>query len=216
MSKLLEEPRQVAVETNEAEAVPVVFNGFPRIALRPFAELSDNDFLALCRQNEDLQFEKSANGELIIMPPTGGITGNRNLRLIVQVGTWIEQTQKGIGFDSSTMFRLPNGALRSPDVAWISTERWQQLTPQEQAGIVPLCPDFVIELRSRSDSLSYLQNKMREYVAGGAQLGLLIDAQAKQVFIYRPQQAVETLDSPSEISCEPLLPNLKLNLTAMR
>lgn len=217
MSKLLEEPtlKTSTPENTASEIEPTIFNGFPHVALPPLVNLSDEDFLELCHLNQDLQFEKSANGELIIMPPTGGLTGNRNLELIVEVGTWIRKTKNGIGFDSSTLFRLPNGAIRSPDVAWISTERWRQLTADEREGIVPLCPDFVIELRSPTDSLKQLQAKMREYIAGGTRLGLLIDAKTKRVHIYRPQQAVETLENPSEISCDPELPDLKINLNAI-
>ena len=217
MSKLLEEPMSITStpEDIRAEIAPTIFDGFPRVALPPLISFSDEDFLELCRLNQDLQFEQSANGEIIIMPPTGGITGNRNLRLIGQVYVWIEQSKNGIGFDSSTLFRLPNGAIRSPDVAWISTDRWQQLTADEREGIVPLCPDFVIELRSPTDSLKQLQAKMREYIANGAQLGLLIDAKAKQVHVYRPQQAVATLDNPPEVSCEPLLSSFTLNLSAI-
>ncbi|EDZ95332.1 MAG: Uma2 family endonuclease [Limnospira sp. PMC 1291.21] len=173
--------------------------------------LDDEQFFQLCQDNRDLQFERNANGTLIIMPPTGGETGHRNFELCLELGLWNRQTQGGIAFDSSTGFKLPNGANRSPDAAWIPLERWEGLTAEEKQGFLPLCPDFVVELRSPSDSLTQLQEKMQEYVENGTRLGWLIDPSSRIVHIYRPQQPVEVVNSPPELSGEGVLPGLILN-----
>lgn len=174
-------------------------------------QLDDEQFFQLCQDNRDLQFERNANGTLIIMPPTGGETGRRNLELAVELGVWNRQTQLGIAFDSSTGFKLPNGANRSPDVAWIPRERWEGLTAEEKQGFLPLCPDFVVELRSRTDSLPTLQEKMQEYIENGTRLAWLIDPSSQTVQIYRPQQPVEVVNSPSQLSGEDVLPGFVLN-----
>ena len=141
------------------------------------------------------------------MSPTGGITGNRNADMTFQLQAWNCQTQLGKVFDSSTGFKLPNGANRSPDTAWISLERWQTLTLAEQERFIPLCPDFVVELCSTCDALSVLQQKMQEYQVNGARLGWLIDPKRKVVEIYRPDDTVEMLQSPQTLSGEDVLPN---------
>lgn len=146
------------------------------------------------------------------MPPAGGRTGNRNFSLIGQFGNWETNNRTGCGFDSSTVFRLPNGAKRSPDLAWVSNERWAALTAEEQEKFPPFCPDFVVELRSRTDSLADLQEKMVEYRDNGAQLGWLIDPQERKVHIYRPGQEVTVLDDPDEISGAPELSGFTLRL----
>ncbi len=174
-------------------------------------QLDDEQFFQLCQDNRDLQFERNANGTLIIMPPTGGETGRRNLELAVELGVWNRQTQLGIAFDSSTGFKLPNGANRSPDVAWIPRERWEGLTAEEKQGFLPLCPDFVVELRSRTDSLPTLQEKMQEYIENGTRLAWLINPSSQTVQIYRPQQPVEVVNSPSQLSGEDVLPGFVLN-----
>ena len=185
---------------------------------RPFildihsVNLSDEQFLRLGNDNEFLRLELTARGELVIMPGTGGKTGLVNANLTCQVTSWERYFRRGVSFDSSTMFCLPNGAKRSPDVAWLKSERWNALTEQEQEGIVPLCPDFVLELRSSPDSLSFLQEKMEEYVANGAQLGLLIDLPSKQVYLYRPNRVVEMLDAPASVNGDPLMPEFFLDL----
>ena len=146
-------------------------------------------------------------------PPTGGESGSRNLSISVQFGNWCEANEDlGEGFDSSTGFILPNGARRSPDASWVSRTRWEALTAQERKGFVPLCPDFLVELRSASDSLSTLQEKMREYRENGARLGWLIDPQNRRVEIYRQQNEVEILIDPAELSGEDVLPGFVLNL----
>ena len=187
---------------------------------RPFAvaldfhsvTLNDEQFYQLCRDNEGLRLELTADGELIIMAPTGGTTGSRNSRIIARLTVWAEKDGTGVSFDSSTMFNLPNGAKRSPDAAWITSQRWDSLTELEREAFVPLCPDFVVELRSPSDTFSFLQEKMREYIENGARLGLLIDPNAKQVYVYRPDQATECLTDPQDISCEPVLPGFVLSM----
>ena len=175
-------------------------------------QLSDRQFQRLCRDNRDLRFELTAKGELIIMPPTGALTGWRNAKLTYRLTAWAEADGTGVTFDSSTGFTLPNGAKRSPDASWIKCERWEALTEKERQGFAPLCPDFVVELRSPEDSLSALQEKMVEYQESGAQLGLLIDPKAKRVYVYRPEQTVEVLENPEAVSCEPLLPLFALSL----
>ena len=212
MSKLLEEPRIEAVESGDLFAPDEMISPVV-LRLRPLVNLSDDDFLELCSLNEGLVFEQNADGELIIMPPTGGITGHKNLKLSQQLANWSDLNGTGVGFDSSTMFRLPNGAKRSPDSAWVANERWNELSAKQQEGIAPICPDFALELRSRTDTLKGLQAKMREYIENGARLGLLVDRRARRVYVYRPQREVEVLDNPVEVSCSPELPGFKLDLT---
>lgn len=176
-------------------------------------QVTPEQFEALVVANDDLRLERTAQGELIVNPPTGGESGQRNFSLTTQLGNWLEAHEElGAGFDSSTGFRLPNGAIRSPDAAWISRERWECLTPAQRKGFVPLCPDFVVELRSESDNLSKLQEKMREYMANGTKLGWLIDPQNRRVEIYRLGQEIEILENPPYVSGENLLPNFLLNL----
>ncbi|MGK7943338.1 MAG: Uma2 family endonuclease, partial [Microcystaceae cyanobacterium] len=148
--------------------------------------LTDEQFYQLCQVNETWRLELTAKGELIIMPPLGGKSGQREANLITDVTNWNRQTQLGIVFSSSTVFRLPNGGKRSPDVAWVSLDRWNGLTEEEQEKFPPLCPDFVIELRSKTDQLKDLQDKMLEYLDAGLRLGWLINPQQQQVEIYRP------------------------------
>jgi Uma2 family endonuclease len=182
------------------------------LCLAPAIEMTDQQFFALCQLNRDLRIERTSQGDLVIMPPTGGETGRMNFELTGLFGQWVRADGSGIGFDSSTGFSLPNGAIRSPDLAWIKRSRWQALTPQERREFPPLCPDFVVELRSPSDPLEHVQAKMREYLDNGAQLGWLIDPIERKVYIYRPQVAVECLDRPQTISGEPVLPGFVLDM----
>jgi Uma2 family endonuclease len=175
-------------------------------------DLTDDQFFQMCQKNRDYRFERTASGEILIMPPTGSDTGNRNFDLVVELGIWNKKTKLGKGFDSSTGFTLPNGAERSPDASWVKLERWNALTPEQQEKFAPICPDFVVELRSVSDSLKDLQDKMREYIENGAQLGWLIDRKNKRVEIYRPDKDVEILDNPTNLSGEHVLPGFVLNL----
>jgi Uma2 family endonuclease len=183
------------------------------LSLSPTLELTDDQFFELCQINRDLRFERTAKGELIIMAPVGGEGSNRSGRLTQQVGNWTDATtQDGVFFDSSGGFKLPNGADRSPDVAWVRRDRWDALTPEQKRKFPPLCPDFVVELRSESDSLETLQAKMQEYLDNGARLGWLIDPKTQQVEIYRPGQPVEILVKPETLSGEDVLPGFVLDL----
>lgn len=176
--------------------------------------LSDEQFYHLCQGNQDLRLERTATGKLGIMPPTGWGTGNRNLRLGQRLGNWADEDGTGLVFDSSTGFRLSNGAIRSPDVAWVRQDRLTALNPDPNQ-FLPLCPDFVIELHSANDVLSSLQTKMQEYLANGLQLGWLINPQDQQVEIYRPEQGVEVLQAPEVLSGESVLPHLQLSLVGI-
>ena len=174
--------------------------------------ITDEQFWQLCHQHQDLQFERTAEGELIIMSPTGGLTSDRNSEINLQLRLWNRHRKLGKVFDSSGGFKLPNGADRSPDAAWVKLSRWNSLTRQQQERFVPLCPDFVVELRSPSDAIKTIQNKMQEYLDNGAKLGWLIDPQRQVVEIYRPSQPVEILHSPNTVSGENILPGFSLDL----
>jgi len=174
--------------------------------------MTDDEFYEFCRLNADLDIELTSEGDLIIMPPTGGKTGARNAILGARLTMWTLENKDGKAFDSSTVFTLPNGAKRSPDFACVRNERWEALTEDEQEKFPPLCPDFVVELRSRTDILANLQRKMEEYMANGAQLGWLIDPLEHRVYVYHPNSAVEQLNAPQTISGEPLLRGLTLDL----
>ena len=175
-------------------------------------ELTDEQFFGLCQNHRDYRFERTASGELIIMPPTGSDTGRRNMGVGAQLYLWNRQNNVGVVFDSSSGFKLPNGADRSPDASWVRRERWEALTSEQQEKFAPLCPDFVVELRSPSDSLEKVREKMREYMDNGARLGWLINPQSKQVEIYRPDRDVEILQSPATLSGEDVLPGFVLDL----
>ena len=177
--------------------------------------LSDEQFYNLCKDNRDLRLELTASGELIIMPPTGSLTGWRNADLNYQLTAWSKRDGTGLTFDSSTGFSLPNGAKRSPDASWIRTERWQALTEQQQEGLAPICPDFVIELRSPDDSIPKLQDKMVEYLDNGARLGWLIDPKTRRVYVFRPGLPVECLENPESVSGDPVLPGFVLKMNGV-
>ncbi|MCL4831610.1 MAG: Uma2 family endonuclease [Caldilineaceae bacterium] len=174
--------------------------------------ISDQKFWQLCVANPELRLERTAEGEVIIMPPAFSDTGARNLDIAAQLWVWNQRTGLGRAFDSSAGFTLPNGAIRSPDAAWIRKERWEALTRQEQSRFASLCPDFVVELRSRSDDLADVRKKMLEYMENGARLGWLIDPLVQQVYIYRPGYALEVLDDPEIVSGDPILPGFILEL----
>ncbi|MBE9208099.1 Uma2 family endonuclease [Nostoc sp. LEGE 06077] len=179
--------------------------------LSPVIELTDEQFFKICQNNRDLRFERTAQGEIIIMPPTGWESGNRNSRLNQRLSNWAEVDSTGLVFDSSTGFILPNGATRSPDVSWVKKERILALNP-DPAKFLPMAPDFVVELRSATDSLERLQRKMQEYIDNGVRLGWLIDPQNQRVEIYRLGQEVEVLQSPGSLSGEDILPGFILDL----
>lgn len=178
----------------------------------PVARLTDEQFYQLCQANRDLRFELTAEGELIIMPPTGGETGKRNSDINLDLAMWNRQNKSGIVFDSSTGFILPNSAKRSPNAAWIPIHKWNSLTSEQKQKFLPLCPDFVIELSSPTDSLKTLQDKMQEYMNNGTRLGWLINPKDKQVEVYRQNRAVEVLNFPNTLSGEDILPGFTLNL----
>jgi len=175
--------------------------------------VTQEQFAALAAANRDLKLERTAQGELIVNPPTGWETGRRNWSISGELYLWWRNAgEPGEAFDSSTGFILPNGATRAPDASWVSQERWQVLTPEQKGTFANICPDFVVELRSSSDTLKSLQDKMREYLDNGAKLGWLIDPQQRRVEIYRPSKNVEVLENPAELSGEEVLPGFVLNL----
>ncbi|MGB3649833.1 MAG: Uma2 family endonuclease [Rivularia sp. (in: cyanobacteria)] len=180
--------------------------------LNPIIKLTPEQFYQLCETNPELKLERNAQGELIVMPPTGGETGRSNVNLIFQVAKWNEEKQLGEVFDSSTGFTLPSGADRSPDVSWVEKSRWDALTNEQKEIFIPLCPDFVIEIMSPSDNLKKLQNKMEEYIENGCRLGWLINRKKQEVEIYRSGKEVEVLKLPETLSGEDVLPGFVLNM----
>jgi Uma2 family endonuclease len=180
--------------------------------LRPTMTLTNKQFAKLCQANPELRLERTATGELVIMPPTGGEAGRANAELVFQLSLWNHHERLGIVFDSSTGFRLSSGAIRSPDTAWIRQARWQALTPAQRRGFIPLCPDFLMELRSPTDDWEELQAKMHEYLANGLRLGWLIDPEIGQVEIVRSGQPAELQRNPETLSGESVLPGFVLDL----
>lgn len=180
--------------------------------LEPIIDLTDEQFFALCQQNPVALIERNAHGEVIIMPPTSSSTGARNAEIIIQLGSWAKRDGTGITFDSSSGFRLPNTAIRAPDASWVSKARLELLNAEDKERFYPLCPDFVLKLRSPTDELGTVQKKMQEYIDNGAQLGWLIDPDARQIHIYRPHLSSEILHEPESIIGDPLLPGFTLDL----
>ena len=176
-------------------------------------ELTDEQFFQLCIDNRDLRFERTASGGLIIMPPTGSETGRRNSDLNFQLKAWSRQNNLGVVFDSSTGFKLPDGSDISPDAAWVRRDRWDALTPEQKEKFAPICPDFVVELRSTTDSLEKLRAKMKVYVKNGARLGWLLDRKNRKVEISRQGREVEILDAPATLSGEDVLAGFVLDLS---
>lgn len=178
--------------------------------------MTDDEFFAFCRANDPLKLERDKNGNILIVSPAGSKTGNINLTLASRVYLWNDEKKTGYTFDSSTGFKLPNGATCSPDVAWIQKDRWEAIPEEQQEKFAPICPDFVIELRSASDDLNYLQNKMDEYRLTGCRLGWLIDRKTQQVFIYRPDQPVEVITSFAQtLTGEDVLPGFTFDLALL-
>lgn len=175
--------------------------------------VTEAEFEKLASENQDLRLERNHTGKLIIMPPTGSNTGRKNSNIIAQLVIWNKNFKLGIVFDSSTGFRLPKGSIRSPDVSWVEKSRWDSLTEEEQDGYAPICPDFAVELRSPTDNLKTLQNKMLEYLDNWLLLGWLIDPISKKIEIYRKEQDKEILNNPTTISGDPVLPDFILNLS---
>lgn len=182
------------------------------LRMRHPTKLTDDQFIAFCQQNGDLRIERTAEGDLIIMSPTMDDTGIKESELNRQLAIWSEQDGTGRTFSPSAGFKLPNGATRSPDAAWVSRSRLAALPPAKRPRFIPLCPDFVVELRSSTDRLSPLKNKMKEYMANGAQLGWLLDPRQRRVYVYRPGVPEERLDDPATLAGDPLLPGLLLDV----
>jgi Uma2 family endonuclease len=182
------------------------------VRLRPIVSLSDDDFFQLCQDNRDLRLERSTQGEVLIMPPTGGETGRRSLRIAGQLDAWTEANGSGVAFDSSTGFVLPSGAIRSPDAAWMTRERWESIPSTARDHFVPLAPEFIIELRSPSDRLVDLHAKMHEYRAAGVGLGWLIDPIEHRVHVYSADAEITELDQPAQLPGDPVLPAFILDL----
>jgi Uma2 family endonuclease len=190
----------------QVEIHPVV------LKLTPVINLTDDQLFELCQLNRDWRIEYTAQGELIVMPPTGGETGSQNAEITFQVQSWTRGDQTGVAFDSSTGFKLPNGATRSPDAAWVRRSRLTGLSREQKQKFLPLCPDFVIELRLPTDNLRAVLDKMHEYLDNGAQLGWLLDPLTRRVHVYLPQRPPEILEAPSTVSADPLLPSFVLDL----
>ncbi len=190
----------------QTEQIPLI------VSLPALVQMTDQQFYEFCHANRDLRIERTATGDVIIMPPAFSDTGNRNSKITAQLEVWAEQDGTGEVFDSSAGFTLPNGATRSPDACWIKLEQWNTLTDEQKASFAPVCPDFVIELRSSSDTLSGLQAKMQEYIENGAVLGFLIDRKNRTVHIYRCDRVPEILEQPETVSGEPSLPGFVLRM----
>jgi Uma2 family endonuclease len=202
---MLDQQQRLAPET-EIEIHPLV------VRMHPVINLTDDQFFEFCQINRDLRIERTATGELLIMPPTGSETGGSNFELAVQFGIWVKQDGTGKGFDSSTGFTLPNGATVSPDLSWVKLERWNALSKEQRTTFAPISPDFVVELRSKSDTLKDLQEKMQQYINNGVRLGWLIDRRQSRVYVYRPGVSVECLENPETVSGEPELPGFVLEM----
>ena len=202
---MLDQQQRLAPET-EIEIHPLV------VRMHPVINLTDDQFFEFCQINRDLRIERTATGELLIMPPTGSETGGSNFELAVQFGIWVKQDGTGKGFDSSTGFTLPNGATVSPDLSWVKLERWNALSKEQRTTFAPISPDFIVELRSKSDTLKDLQEKMQQYINNGVRLGWLIDRRQSRVYVYRPGVSVECLENPETVSGEPELPGFVLEM----
>ncbi len=199
--------QQLTTETEaEVETRPMV------VRMHPVVNLTDDQFFEFCQINRDLRIERTATGELLIMPPTDSETGGSNFELAGQLGNWVKLDGTGTGFDSSTGFTLPNSAIVSPDISWVKLERWNTLSALQKTKFAPIAPDFVVELRSKSDTLKDLQDKMQQYIDNGVRLGWLIDRKQRRVYVYRPGVPVQQLDNPETVSADPELPGFVLKL----
>jgi Uma2 family endonuclease len=194
------------------KVIPQVEPGTLLVHLRPVIELTEDQFFEFCQINQELRIERTAEGDLVIMPPEGGETGNRSAILVTFLTQWALQDGTGVTFDPSTGFILPNGAMRAPDAAWVRRSRLATLTADQKQKFLPLCPDVVVEIRSPSDRLNTLQQKMPEYLDNGAQLGWLIDPPNRALYVYRPNRPVERLEHPATIASDAVLPGFSLDL----
>ncbi len=213
MTTQSKKPRQTVAQTEPGLTRPEPYGPIV-LKLVPALELTDEQLLEICSLNDDIRIERNSQGELELMPPTGDDTSNQNFSIITDLGIWVRANGTGVGFESNAGFTLPNGAMRSPDAAWISKDRWEALPGAERRRFAQICPDFVIELRSESDRLRTVQAKMEEYIANGARLGWLIDPvdPLHIVYIYRPGAPVEVLEAPDSLSGDPELPGFVLDL----
>ena len=178
--------------------------------------MSEEEFFQFCQMNDTLEFERDSQGNIILMSPTGSFTGGFNSRILIELGIWNKENYLGITFDSSTGFTLPNGAVRSPDVCWKKNDRWDSLDKESQEQFAPVCPDFVVEIRSKSDGLKYLQNKMEEYISNGTQLGWLIDRFEEKIYVYRTGGDIFIHDTLNvKLSGETILPGFVLDLGSL-
>jgi Uma2 family endonuclease len=198
--------RTPVIDTNEALSLSLDVSSL---------KLTDEQLIRLFRDNDDYRFELSASGELIVTSPANNKTSALNTKLIQRLANWAEQSGGGVAFDSNTLFTLPNGAKRGPDAAWVSGERWKRLTRDEQESFSKLAPDFVVELRSKSDNLKRLKEKMEEYVANGVQLAWLLDPIANSATIYRPRQSPKQMATPKVIEGDPVLPGFKFDFSEL-
>lgn len=196
----------------DAKAFPIEGASPMVLHFQPVINLSDDQLYEFARTNRDWQIERNQQGEITVMPPAGSEASDRNAELTMQLRMWAKRDGKGTTFDSSGGFVLPNGAMRSPDAAWVPYAKLEKLTAEQRKKFPPLCPDFVAELRSESDRLSDLHSKMREYIANGTRLGLLIDPVERRIHFYRDDGSVETQDAPATVSCEPVLPGCVIEL----
>ena len=188
------------------EILPIV------LRLHPVIKLTEEEFATFCEQNREVRIERRCTGELELMSPTKGYTGNHEAEVVMQLGVWARQDGSGVFFGPTAGFTLVNGAMRSPDASWILKSRLAEMTPEDENRFMPICPDFVVEVRSTTDRLSTLQDKMDEYMESGARLGLLIDPLQKRVHIYRPGTRVEVYENPETVSVDPELPGFVLNV----
>lgn len=194
------------------EASDGVVEGTLVLSMRPPAKLTEEQFIAFCEQNPELRIERTAEGDLIVMSPTMDDTDIKNAELTRQLANWADTDGTGRAFGSSGGFKLPNGATRSPDTAWVSRSRLAALPPAKRPRFIPLCPDFVVELRSSTDRLPPIKAKMKEYMANGAQLGWLLDPRQRRVYSYRPGAPEERLDNPATLAGDPVLPGFVLGV----
>lgn len=202
------------VSVTETKSKTEIRTEVPPVVLRmhPAFDMDDDELLVFCGQNKDLRIERTAEGDLEILAPTGGETSSRNMMLSGQLWAWSERNGTGVVFDSNGGFVLPNGAMRAPDAAWVQSERLSELAPDQKRKFLPLCPDFVVELRSPTDPLTKVQAKMREYVENGTRLGWLVDPEERKVQVYRPDETIRVLENPDEVSGDTVLPGFTLDL----
>lgn len=189
-----------------SDVLPIV------LRLGSVVDLTSDQFFELCRINRDLRLERTAEGDIVIMVPAGGETSHRNAELTTSLNLWAKQDGTGVVFDSSGGFELPNGATRAPDASWVQRSRLAHLSQEQKQKFLPVAPDFVIELRSPSDRLRYVQDKMQEYAENGVRLGWLIDPEQRQVHVYRSDGTVIVLDDPTTVSGDPVLPGFELDM----